>query len=151
MRSQMTSPVLPVAESSAVWLWPVSDGPSAEAPGGASAEEHAAQPACGAADRAVQDAPRHLPLPIQLCLWQDSKNCQVSSSLFFSLSRVFSCHGILETLKMFEAVGGGRWLMGENVHSISVSAGCHRWGKSPSNYAYRVLGAYFQDYLGLFG
>lgn len=113
----MKSAVLPVAESSAIWLRPVLDGPSAEAPGGASAEERAPQPARGAADRAVQDAPGHLPLPIQLCLWQDSKDCQVSSSLFSFLGKgyfkaVFSWQGILVSLKTLEVVGRGEMATG---------------------------------------
>lgn len=62
------------AESSGLWLRAVPDGSSAPAPGGTSTPGGDTEPACCAADCAVQDAPRYLPLPFQLCLWQDAKD-----------------------------------------------------------------------------
>lgn len=72
----MTAPS-PLAEGAGVRLRAVHDGPLLQAAGGERGAPRERQAARAPADRAVQDAPRHLSLPLQLHLQQEPEDQQV--------------------------------------------------------------------------
>ena len=72
-------PPPPPTEGAGVRLRPVDDGPLLQAAGGERGAQREWQATCPAAECPVQDAPRHLPLPLQLRVQQEPENQQVGS------------------------------------------------------------------------
>lgn len=74
--SQVTA-LFSLADGAGLRLRAVDDGPLLQAAGGERGAPRERQAAGAPADRAVQDAPRHLSLPLQLHLQQEPENQQV--------------------------------------------------------------------------